>query len=121
MSKFLGNLQQQKLSSNGGWQFQNPPHYQNYNQIQPGVTQHIMANGGIRPNQTYGGSSLSMLQPTPSSSSTILPMSSQNSPSYHQLYGNMNTAPYSSLQSGASYYYDTPSPQTQPILRYVNY
>ena len=104
------------MSNNAGWQFQNPPHYQNYNQIHPGMT-HVMANGTLRPNQTYGGSSLSMLQPAPSSS-TIFPLSSQNSPSYQQLYGSANNAPYSSLQSSsASYFYGTPSPQAQPILK----
>ena len=107
---------QQKMNNNGGWQFQTPPpQYQNYTQIQPGMT-HIMANGGLRPNQTYAGSTLSMLQPAPSSS-TLFPISSQTSPSYQQLYGSANNAQYSSLQSSNSYFYPTPSPQTQPMLR----
>ena len=111
---------QQKMQNNGnngGWQFQNPPpQYQNYNQIQPGMN-HIMANGGIRPNQTYGGSSLSVLQPAPSSS-TLYPISSEASPSFQQqLYEGLNNVPYSSLQSAGSYYYATPPVQPQPILR----
>jgi hypothetical protein len=107
---------QQKMNGNGGWQFQNPPpQYQNYNQSQPGMT-HIMANGSLRPNQTYGGSTLSMLQPAPSTS-TIFPLSSQTSPSYQQIYESANNIPYSSLQSSNTYFYGTPSPQTQPILR----
>ena len=77
-----------------------------------------MANGGIRPNQTYGGSSLSVLQPAPSSS-TLFPISSQTSPSYQQqLYEGLNNPQYSSLQSAGSYYYASPPIQPQPILRW---
>ena len=120
---------QTKSNSISGWQFQNPPHhqrqqqsqYQNYPQLQPGMN-HVISNGGIRANEIYGGSSLSMSQQAPSSS-TLFPLSSVPSPSYQQMYGSMaNNAPYSSLQSSTSFLYGgDPSPQPQPMFRYIFY
>ena len=122
-----------------GWQFQNHqqqqqqqqqqlyPQYQNYQPLQqPQGMSHLVSHGGgggsLRANQIYDGSSLSAmsLQAAPSSSSTLFPLSSAtHSPSFQHIYGSVSNAPFTSLQSSASFIYGAgnPSPQPQSMFK----
>ena len=120
-----GGIPAKTANNTNGWRFQNPPphhqrqsQYQNYQQLQQQGMNHVMPTGGLRANEIYGGSSISMSQQAPSSS-TLFPLSSAASPSYQQMYGSVNNAPYSSLQSSTSFLYGAPSPQPQPMFRYI--